>query len=216
MNDKVFLHGMQIVAIILAMAFCIGSTVDVNGNAEKVDPESRKLNDHVEILIIEEHEDKQMNAELPEITVEVKETDNGFEPHEIPLEYQQSGGSFPVELQSLAYQRCMETGVPYSLVWAVIEHESAYRNEAYRGCGVGYMQIVEKWHKNRMAKYGYGSLKEAEANIVVGIDYLAELLSQYDMEQALVVYNVGHPAAKSTAYSRAIMQRMKELEGEWS
>jgi hypothetical protein len=210
MKNKVALRGLQIAAMILAAVYCIGCMAEVNAYADKRQTEESAVEVPMHVVLIEEH------IEVQPAMAPVQEISNGFEAHDIPVEYQLTGGDFPEELQEFAYIECERQGVPYSLIVAMIEVESGYHSDAVSSCGaVGYLQVIPKWHKARMAAYGYDNLEDAEANLVVGIDYMAELLRQYDMEQALVVYNVGHPATASSAYSREVMQRKAELEVEF-
>lgn len=53
------------------------------------------------------------------------------------------------------------------------------------------MQVSEKWHKDRMEKPGVDSLTDMKGNMAVGVDYLSELLKQYDDDPgaALMKYN---------------------------
>lgn len=144
-----------------------------------------------------------------------------FVSYEIPEKYEDSGGDFPEEIQKFAFLQCEEKEVPYSLIIAMIEVESGYQNDVVSSCGaVGYMQIIEKWHKEELRSNGYDTARKPEANIAVGIDIMASLLSTYDTEQALVIYNAGFSAlkdgTKSTPYSREVLRRQKELEKEMS
>lgn len=149
----------------------------------------------------------------------------GFTLYEIPEEYKRTGGHFPEKVQVYTYCLCRQYGVKYELVIAMIEHESGYKFDAAGddGNSVGYMQIYEKWHKERMERLGVNDLKNPYQNILVGVDFLAELLEKYDMTDALAVYNYGAAGAKKNLwsngvhvydYNREIMNRMKEIEEE--
>lgn len=63
--------------------------------------------------------------------------------------------------------------------------------DAVNGGCIGIMQVSEKWHRNRMEKLGVDSLADMKGNMAVGVDYLSELLEQYDDDPgaALMKYN---------------------------
>lgn len=149
----------------------------------------------------------------------------GFTLYEIPEEYKRTGGYFPEKVQVYTYCICRQYGVSYELVIAMIEHESGYRFDAAGddGNSVGYMQIYESCHEDRMERLGCNDLKNPYQNIVIGVDYLAELLKKYNTEDALAAYNYGAAGARKHLwsngihvydYNREIMNRMKEIEEE--
>lgn len=150
----------------------------------------------------------------------------GFTLYEIPEEYKRTGGHFPEKVQVYTYCLCRQYGVKYELAIAMIEHESGYKFDAAgdNGNSVGYMQIYEKWHKDRMERLGVNDLKNPYQNILVGIDCFAELLEKYEtIEKALAAYNYGEKGAREYLwskgiyvydYNREIMNRMKEIEEE--
>ena len=145
--------------------------------------------------------------------------------YDIPEAYTKRG-SFPEEIQAYTYQLCVQYDISYPLVVAVIERESGYRYDALgdNGKSKGYMQIYEKWHKKRMDKLGCDDLLDPYQNILVGIDFLAELIGKYETtEKALAAYNCGEAGAKKYLwdkgiyiyeYNKGIMERMKEIEEE--
>jgi soluble lytic murein transglycosylase-like protein len=49
--------------------------------------------------------------------------------------------------------------------------------------------------------------------VLVGVDFLAELLDRYDgnMAKALVAYNRGHYAGTITQYARDVLAKAEEL-----
>ncbi len=209
MKNSIALRSFQICAVIAGVIYCLTCISKVNAMAEQERYENPEKEVPAQVYIYEEVVYQQPVAYQSPV-------EDGFVAHEIPLEYQESGGDFPEDLQEFTYLQCEQNNVPYSLIVAMIEVESGYNNDAVSNCGaVGYMQVIEKWHKDRMAAHGYDNLSDAEANIAVGIDYMAELLSKYDMEQAVVVYNMGSPVVKSSSYSRAVMKRKAELEVEF-
>ena len=153
---------------------------------------------------------------------------NGFKEYRIPQEYSEYGGSLPVEIQEYIWKICQEYGVDYALVLAMIEVESGYHYDAESNCqAVGYMQVMESWHTDRMQKLGATDLKDPYQNILVGVDYIAELQNRYPASVALSAYNRGLNNQKGTGaldlvkreiyetkYSEKVLKRAAEIEKE--
>ena len=113
----------------------------------------------------------------------------------------------PLELQVKLYGACLEMGVDYELALAVIEQETRFRNlMGDDGESTGYMQVQEKWHKDRMALLGVEDLQDPEGNFRVGCHFLKECIDKYGLEKGLGYYNSGKAAV--TDYSREVLGRM--------
>ena len=150
----------------------------------------------------------------------------GFVYYEIPEEYQQTGGCLPEKVQKYIYSLCKQEGVRYALILAMIEWESGYKYDAVGddGVSVGYMQVGEKWHEDRMQEVGATDLLNPYENIRVGVDYIKELKEEYGtIQDALAAYNYGETGAREYLWSKGkyiyeynetVMRRMKEIEGE--
>lgn len=92
------------------------------------------------------------------------------------------------------------------------------------------MQISSAWHQERMERLGVTDLKNPFGNILVGVDYLAELAEAVHGNRTatpdadvLAAYNYGYSGAVSKlweygvheyAYNREIMERANELKEE--
>lgn len=151
---------------------------------------------------------------------------DGFVFYEIPEEYDRTGGYFPEKMQVYTYCVCKQYGVRYDLVVALIEKESGYKFDEVGddGHSIGYMQIYEEWHKDRMERLNVTDLRNPYQNVLVGIDYLSELIERYGtVQDALAAYNYGEQGAKRNLwkkgiyvyeYNQTIMSRMKEIEEE--
>lgn len=151
---------------------------------------------------------------------------DGFVFYEIPEEYDRTGGYFPEKMQVYTYCVCKRYGVRYDLVVALIEKESGYKFDEVGddGHSIGYMQIYEEWHKDRMERLNVTDLRNPYQNVLVGIDYLSELIERYGtVQDALAAYNYGEQGAKRNLwkkgiyvyeYNQTIMNRMKEIEEE--
>ena len=150
----------------------------------------------------------------------------GFQFYEIPEEYKRAGGYMPKKMQAYTYIVCKNYGVKYELVLALIERESGYEfNEVGdNGHSIGYMQIFEEHHRDRMERLNCTDLMNPYQNILVGVDYLSFLLEKYGTQQdALAAYNYGQAGAYRHlwskgiyvyGYNRGIMERAKEIEKE--
>ena len=117
------------------------------------------------------------------------------------------------ETQLLLYQACDEAGIQYELALAVIWQETDFRNVAGDGGdSAGYMQVQEKWHKDRMKRLGVTNLSDPYSNFLVGCDYLAELIAKdKGLEWALMAYNGGPAYANKKAEEKSISQYAKSV-----
>lgn len=175
-------------------------------------------------LTISDSEANDIEKETSQIKSEEECEIDQFVYYTVPQEYAMNGGEFPEELQEFTQDLCKERNLSYPLVLALIERETGYKNVDPNGCGsTGYMQIIPKWHEDRMEKFGVTDLLEPKGNISVGIDYLTELLKKYhEVNLALMAYNMGESGAKklwedgiySSDYADYIMQREAEISAE--
>lgn len=127
------------------------------------------------------------------------------------------------ELQAHIVAVCDTYSVSPELVIGVIAKESGYNIAASgdNGNSQGLMQIQPKWHRERMARLECTDLFDPYQNVLVGVDILAELLSQYQTtEMALMVYNAGAGGAQefwfsqgiySTEYSQTVLSIAEDL-----
>ena len=150
--------------------------------------------------------------------------EEGFRYYKIPEAYKNSGGCLPEVVQVYLWTQCKQRGVDYYIALALIEKESSYRWDACRrgDNSVGYMQIIEKWHRDRI-KAENADLYNPYGNIRVGLNLLSELYGKYgDWNKVLMSYNMGEGRAKkswkkgvySNKYSTSIINRAQELQCE--
>lgn len=135
------------------------------------------------------------------------ETVQCFRLYEIPQEYADAGGAFPDVMQQFTYIISRQNGVDYVVILAMIEVESGYRRDAEGQTGdVGYMQIVGKWHEDRMERINAEDLTDPFQNVRVGVDFMAELLRKYngDYGKALTAYKYGNSGAYKCFFSKGI------------
>lgn len=125
------------------------------------------------------------------------------------------------ELEEYIEYVCESRHICPELVEAMIERESRWNPNAINGDCMGLMQISERWHRERMERLGVTDLLEPYDNILVGVDYMAELFERYeDPGAVLMIYN-GDSRAKDlqstgnlSEYAEWILTRSAELERE--
>ena len=187
----------------------------------------------VQTVSKQEHTEQHSELEYPFNTMSLDwsgEQIAGFIEYQIPEDYELYGGYFPLEMQEYTYIICKEYEVDYSLIVAMIEIESGYKYDAVgKGGDIGYMQINQVWHTDRMERLGVTDLKNPYQNVRVGIDYMAELLGQYQTSVAVSAYNRGtrndsgtgaldlaDKGQYQTEYSEKVLTRAAEIEKELS
>lgn len=133
--------------------------------------------------------------------------EQGYFRDDVPLSY---------EDQDFLHTACQESGVPYALALAVIERETQFQNlVGDDGASLGYMQVQERWHWDRMERLGVTDLMNPFGNFRVGCDFLAELLEKYPTQEALTSYNSGSPGYNQYSYDvMANYEKWKELVGD--
>ena len=147
----------------------------------------------------------------------------GWVPYQIPAEYEKTGGYLPECMQQFTYIICQQNGVDYALALAIMEVESGYKWDAYCSEGSqGYMQVNVKWHEDRIDKLNVDNVENPYFNIMVAVDYLAELQGRFDTEaEVLTAYNYGVTGAykhvwnkglTETEYSKAVQQAKQRIE----
>lgn len=92
---------------------------------------------------------------------------------------------------------CEEYNIKPELIASIIWHESRWNENATNGDCIGLMQINPKWQTERMKRLGVSSLLDGQANILVGVDYISELMHENDdLYLVLMKYNMH----RTTAY----------------
>lgn len=72
-----------------------------------------------------------------------------------------------------------ETGIPASLILAIIAKESSFRPDAKSGYGAqGLMQVVPRWHPEKLEERNHGALLDPVQNIEVGTQVLSEYVDK--------------------------------------
>lgn len=104
-------------------------------------------------------------------------------------------------IRSYIYKICTSyPNVDPAIIEAQVWEESRYISDVVGGGGawIGLLQIAPRWHRDRMARLGVDDLFDPYSNILVGVDYMSELIDTYgDVSLALMLYN-----GSSNAYSK--------------
>ena len=129
------------------------------------------------------------------------------------------------ELQTYINNVCLRYEIAPEIVFSMIAKESNYNaNEiGDNGDSEGLMQVQRKHHEGRMDKLGCTDLLNPYENVLVGVDYLAELLTQYEgnLEKALTAYNAGPTGAyedyfskgiEASEYAEAVIESSKKID----
>lgn len=88
---------------------------------------------------------------------------------------------------------CLQYNVDPYLVKCIVWNESRYTPDVSNGDCVGLMQISTYWHAERAEKLGVSNLYDPVSNILVGVDFLAELFEKYeDPVLVMLLYGTNH------------------------
>ena len=131
------------------------------------------------------------------------------EPAEVNLDCYKYIEDIPLseEFQTYINKVAKSYGIDPVIVFSMIEKESAYETTAVsdNGDSEGLMQVQRKHHGPRMDKLGATDLFDPYKNVLVGVDYLAELIDKYgDIGMALTAYNAGPSGADEHYFSKGI------------
>lgn len=118
---------------------------------------------------------------------------------------------------------CVDIGEMYcvqpELLMAIIETESSGDVNARNGDCIGLMQISMKWHKVRADHLKAYDMWDPYNNILIGCDYLVELLEEHgDISLCLMIYNGQSNAfdlyekGEMSEYATKVLERSAELE----
>ena len=116
------------------------------------------------------------------------------------------------ELQRYIEHLCKQYEVDAAIIFAIIEAES--NCDPYcvgdSGHSYGLMQIWEECHHDRCVRLGIDNLFSPYQNVLVGIDFFAELMNcGHGIDWALSWYNSGQGGA--TEYALRIQNRAEQL-----
>lgn len=201
------------VMVLLAIAVSIGLTRSVmrdDKEFEEYEQQSQEFNARMQ-RIDEKREASGQNAMLEQVRTWQQEQDtepdkyavfdtmsadwggeeDGFVLYEIPEEYSRTGGYFPEKMQVYTYCVCKQYGVRYDLVVALIEKESGYKFDKVGddGHSIGYMQIYEECHRDRMERLNVTDLTNPWENVKnVKSKYMRPNFDRYMVEMEKLGY----------------------------
>lgn len=192
------------------MALCIGFLLG------GLIPALRGATEEPAVEIETETEIIQWKQDTEEVSVEPLEEITVAEPE--PAEPEFVG--YEVYVETI----CNEYGICPEVVLALIEAESGGDPNAVSDHGaIGLMQVVHRFHWDRMERLGVTDLYDPYSNILVGVDYLTEMFDKYhELPIALMCYNEGEydgaperaMAGNISDYAKGIMKRASELQEE--
>lgn len=168
---KWFLRGMLIGMLTFLAAY---SLVDFLDAVRPVDPEvsSAICAEPVKIP----REIAQVDWHTPTIETEVDEDSSPDVDEAIKLAVTEASEAYP--------------NVSKELIYGVIYNESRFRPDVSNGSCVGLMQVSTYWHADRAEKLGVSDFYDIPGNVLIGTDYLSELIDIYKSEYlALMVYH---------------------------
>ena len=183
------------IIFVLALCLCLAIVLVCYNTAEashEATPAPTK-----EVAVIPKEEPTEVELPIIEVTMTL---------YDVPLD---------AELQKHIIETAEANGIDPTIVLAMAFHESTYRTDAIgdNGNSYGLLQVQPRWHYARMERLGCTDLLDPYQNVVVGIDYLCEMLSKYDgeMAKALTAYNKGHYAGTVTSYAHTVLAKSVEI-----
>lgn len=131
----------------------------------------------------------------------------------------------PVEFQTYINKVCKRYEIAPEIVFSMIAKESNYNYKEIgdNGDSEGLMQVQRQHHEERMKRLCSMDLLNPYQNVLVGVDYLAELLGYYDgnMAKALTAYNAGATGAydnyfrygiEASEYAEEVIENSKIID----
>jgi soluble lytic murein transglycosylase-like protein len=106
------------------------------------------------------------------------------------------------------------------LIMSIVQQESDYNPKAKNGKCLGLMQVSTYWHDDRAARLGVTDFYDPYGNILLGVDYLSELLKQYkDKTLVLMLYSMDHDTAfkmykngQISSYAKTVIARAEKYK----
>ena len=107
-----------------------------------------------------------------------------------------------------------------TLIMSIIEQESRYKPNVENGKCIGLMQVSSYWNAPRIKKLGVTDLHDPHDNILVGVDYISELLTKHkDTSLVLMLYNMSwdsafemHAKGLTSNYAKSVLTRQTEIQ----
>lgn len=127
------------------------------------------------------------------------------------------------KLQIYTENLCYQYDIDPTLVFAIMYAESRYDCYAVNGDCIGLMQISNEWHRERLEALGGSNLLDPYDNIMVGVDYLSQLMHlNKGLEWTLMTYNGTDEVDKrelleqgeTTEYVDTVLAKWEQLNNE--
>lgn len=130
----------------------------------------------------------------------------------------------PKEQQEFTYYLCKGYNIDFSLVMALIQHESSFVSDTVSYAkDYGYMQINEKNHEWLTESLGVTDYLDPYQNIRAGVFVLRKLFERYqDTNMVLMAYNMGKTGASrlwqqgifETDYTQSIKIQQQQFNSQ--
>lgn len=122
----------------------------------------------------------------------------------------------PIDVPEDVRQISVELGTMYDICPEVIQaicfKESSFNPLIENGGCTGIMQVNPEWHADRMDRLGVTDLYDTRSCMMVGVDYLHELILLYeDVSVALMKYNGDSHAEGLMAGSEDVSEYADEI-----
>lgn len=125
----------------------------------------------------------------------------------------------PQEVIEISEELGMQYGICPELIQAICWKESRFQADAESDGCIGIMQVSERWHGDRMERLGVADLTDMRGNMLVAVDYLAELTDGgEDIAKVLMQYHGELDVEESLSrgevsrYASNILEISAELE----
>jgi hypothetical protein len=207
--------------VLYIITLLLFGTITLNGDAKFSTPiEIVEQSNQVIVEITETSDEVDNDIALAEVTEEVVSP----KPQSKTEVHLSRGGPPPKQLSRRdiinTYVRDVSSkyGMDAELIMSVIQQESEYNPDAKNGNCLGLMQVSSYWHADRAARLGVTDFYDPYSNILLGVDYLAELMTKYrDIRLVLMLYNMEHETAlrlykngQISNYAKTIIARAEE------
>ena len=198
-----FKYGIAIFAIVTGTVLLINS-MEAAGSA------AHETKNSITVIKTEENVIRRTESVIKTVEIVYSPRKIEFVPVNVPMEEAQ---------QKEVFQICQQYGISYTLVIAIIEHESQFDAEARSATGdTGLMQIND-CNKAVLSDLGFTNLTDPIQNVEAGIYILSTLAKKYEVSEALMAYNMGEKNARKlwdqgiyeSEYSQEITNREIEL-----
>jgi soluble lytic murein transglycosylase-like protein len=130
------------------------------------------------------------------------------------------------KIQDTLIDLCIKYEIDPVLILSIIKHESEFnantisKKNKNGSIDYGLMQINNINHDRLEKEIGINNFLDPEQNIHAGIYMLSELLKRYELQEALICYNMGErkfkelsaQGIKATPYTKKITEIMQTIK----